>query len=909
MKKFVIIDGHALIHRAFHAMPPLTTKAGEPIGAVYGFTRILFSALEEIKPDYIAVSFDLKGPTFRHESFADYKATRVKAPDELYQQVETVKEIVEKLNIPIYVQQGYEADDVIGTVSKMLDSQKDLETIIVTGDQDAFQLVDKNTKVYTMKRGVSETTIFDEKGVEEKFGIKPKQLVDYKSIAGDSSDNIPGVKGIGDKGAVDLLKEFGTLDKIYEFVGKHGDGGGKMKPRTAKLLLEHKKESYLSQELATIVTDVPIEFDLQKCTVPDFKNPQTVKLFQKYEFKSLLPKVIGQNEPEVTNKKDSARNYILIDNEAEAKKLVSELSKQSEIAVDTETTSEFPVQAELVGISFCFQERTAYYVHCYQNNLLEIFKPVLKNNKIKKFGHNIKYDYIVLLNAGVDMQGIAFDTMLASYLLNPGSRQHNLTRLAIEEFQLPMITWDDLVGKGKDKQSITDIDPKRIAEYAAEDADITFRLQARFSKELAKEAKLQEVFSQIDMPLVKVLADMELNGISIDDKYLKEISKIFRVKIKSLEKNIYKKARRKDFNINSTQQLSHILFEVMKLPTVGIKRTQTGFSTASPELQKIKDKHEIVSLIENYRELTKLKSTYVDSLPKLINKKTNRIHASFNQAVTATGRLSSSDPNMQNIPIRTEEGRKIREAFVATRGNTLLSCDYSQIDLRVLAHIAGDEAMIKAFKSGADIHTQTAATVFEKDAKDISKDERRIAKTVNFGVVYGMSPYGLSQTLSIERKKAKDFIDTYFAKYPKIQDYMEKIVAEARDKEYVETMLGRRRYIPEINSGQYQVTAGAERMAINMPVQGTTSDIIKIAMQKVFEKILLPNKKDIKMLVQVHDELLFEVKSSMVNKYAATIKDLMEKAYQLKVPIKVEAASGPNWNNMSPCVTQKEINL
>ncbi len=986
----IIIDGNALIHRSFHALPPtMRTKAGQMTNAVYGFTMVLLKALREFKPEYVALTLDRKAPTFRHEAYKEYKAKRIKAPDELYEQIPLVKKVAESFTIPIYEKDGYEADDLIGTIVNEIKIhpaaggtkfKNNIENIIVTGDLDTLQLVDEGTKVYTMSHGLSDSVIYDKKAVRGRFGLLPEQMIDYKALRGDPSDNIPGVRGIGEKTAIDLLKGFGTLEKIYEYVEKIHPGKYsakavftriKITDRILNLLIEYKDDAFLSKKLATIEKNAPIKFNLEEARFGQFSREKVVELFSELEFKSLLPRIKElDNRRQTTDdrrQKESEGNkfernkrlfkYQLIDPSAVSAgsprpelgtkapqassgqvkfdSFLAKLKKQKEFVFDVETSSFDPLTTELLGISFCWKEGEAYFVKNqkssrhrrdknqnlrmnlfnYQENnkntnneWLEKMRPIFEDEKIKKIGHNIKYDLRVLQAQGVDAKGIDFDTMIASYLLNPGSRQHNLDAVTFSELGFEKISKEDLLGKGRDKISFSEVPLENLYIYSCEDADFTWRLKKKLVRQL-KEQKLDNLFREIEMPLVSVLAEMENNGVRIDVKMLAKISKETAAKIKKLKIKIKKQAG-VDFNINSTQQLREILFEKLGIPTAEISKTKTGLSTAAEELEKIKSHHPIVNLIQEYRELAKLSSTYIDALPELVNKKTGRLHTSFNQTVTATGRLSSSEPNLQNIPARAELGQKIRKAFIADDGFKLLSLDYSQIELRLAAHMSGDEKMIKAFKRGDDIHTATAMEINGVSAEEVTPVMRREAKAINFGILYGQGPHGLSQTADIPYARAREFIENYFASFPKIKKFVDEAIGNARKKGYAETMFGRRRFLPEINSSVMQVRKAAERMAINMPLQGTAADMIKAAMIKVPQMTREFNpphpplqggqegSNNIRMLLQVHDELLFEARGDKVKEAAEKIKKIMENVLKIKVPIVVDAKVGENWGKM-----------
>jgi DNA polymerase-1 len=909
-RKLIIIDGNAIIHRSFHALPPtMTTKSGQVGNAVYGFTLFLIKAMSDLKPDYIVLTLDKKGPTFRHEEYKEYKAQRVKAPDELYDQIPLVKEIATAFDIPIYDLSSFEADDLIGTISHQVNSG--IKKVIMTGDMDTLQLIDENTQVYTMSRGITDSVLYGAKEVEERYGLKPTQMIDYKALRGDPSDNIPGVKGIGEKTASDLLGQFKTLDKVYEAVDKSDN---KIKPRILELLKEHKKEAYLSQKLATINQKAPIKFDLEAARCQKLNKTKIIALFSELEFKSLVPRLNNLDNylsPETSPTTEApnlftisdkfARDakqfkYRLIDNDSDFKSFLKTLAAQKIFTFDTETNSLDPLSAKLLGISFSFRAGEAYYLNLWQknNDWLEKLAPLFADPKIKKCGHNIKFDFRILTNQGLKIRGIYFDTMIASYLLNPENRQHNLDALTFAELGLEKISHKDLLGEKFTAKDFAAVTPERMATYSGEDADCTNRLVSILEKKLKAE-KLWNLFQDIEVPLIPVLAKMEDTGILLDKKILLGMEKELKVDIAQLEKNIHQLAGEK-FNIKSTKQLKEILYEKLAIDTKGIKKTKTGLSTAAEQLEKLKDAHPIIPLLQDYRELTKLLSTYVEALPELVNPKTKRLHTSFNQTITATGRLSSTDPNLQNIPTKTALGKKIRQAFIAEKGYVLASLDYSQIELRLVAQMSGDRRMLEAFAHNEDIHAITAAAINEVKLNEVTREMRQEAKAVNFGVIYGQGPHGLSQGAGIPYQKAQEFIAKYFATYSGIKKYIATNLEFAKKHGYVETLLGRRRNLPEINSTMVMIQKSAERMAINMPFQGTAADMIKLAMIKIAE--LIENKNDIRMLLQVHDELIFEIKSDQVKKYVGQIKEIMENIIKLKVPIIVDTKVGPNWGEM-----------
>ncbi len=907
-EKFIIIDGNALMHRAWHALPPtMSTKSGQVVNAVYGFTMILLKVLNDLKPDFLAVTFDLAAPTFRHKEYKEYKAQRIKQADELYQQFPIVKKLVKAFDIPIYEKKGFEADDIIATLVKDKSVEK-IQSIIVTGDLDALQLVDENTEVYTMHKGISDTVIYDIEKVKDRFdGLKPNQMVDYKALRGDPSDNIPGVKGIGEKGAINLLKRFETLENIYKNINSE-----EITDRYRNLLTEQKDEALFSKKLSQLVSDVPINFKLQDAKIKDYNIGKIISLFQELQFRSLINKLpktfeklssVRQGSFEFSQEniktisssagQENRFDYNLIKTNTDFKKFISKLKEQKIFALDTETAGLNPLKDALLGISFCWKKGIAYYLPA-KKEWLKIIEPILADEKIKKIGHNIKFDIKSLNTAGLNLSGVYFDTMIASYLVNPGSRQHNLDGLVFSELGYQMQPITDLIGKGKDQISLKEVEVEKVCWYSCEDADFTWRLIKPLKKELEEKNNLG-LLNKIEVPLIPVLAEMEKNGIIIDVKFLEKMGKEVNKDLIQLEKNIHKIAGLK-FNISSPLQLKEILFEKLKISTQGLGHTKTGISTAASELDKLKGTHKIIDLIIKFRELAKLKSTYLDALPKLVDL-SGRIHTSFNQTVTATGRLSSSDPNLQNIPIRTELGQKIRKAFVAPKDFQIISADYSQIELRIIASLANDKKMIESFKKNEDIHTRTAAEINEVPLDKVTKQMRYAAKAINFGVIYGQGPHGLAQGAGISYGQARDFIDRYFEIYNDIFNYLENTKDLARKNGYVETLFGRRRYLPEINSTIQPIKSGAERMAINHPIQGTAADLLKLAMIEI-QKNLADISPKTKMLLQVHDELVFEAPKDEEDKIAKLIKNKMETIYKLRVPIAVEVEAGNSWGDL-----------
>ena len=895
----VLFDGNALIHRAFHALPPLSVrKTGEATGAVFGFTVMVLKILTELKPTHCAVAFDYPAPTFRHKAFDAYKAHRPPAPEELKSQFKRVRQLVDALNIPSIELEGYEADDILGTLSHQA-AEKGIDTIIVTGDMDTLQLVSPKVKVLTPRPGkpFSDTVLYDEAKVVERFGLVPAQVADFKGLKGDPSDNIPGVHGIGEKTAVKLLQQFQSVEGIYQHIAEIDTA------RAKKALTEGEADAHRSKMLATIVINAPVALDLDACGKTAFDRAKLVDLFRELEFNKLME--IGMGECEGQRETQSIDgDYRIVDTIEALDELVSILSNTSSFAFDTETNNIDPLYAGLVGLSFCIDAGKAYYIPVGHrvgkqlplNQVLDKLEPILANPAIAKTAQNGKYDSTVLAEQGINVQNIAFDTMIAAYLL--GEKSLGLKPLAFNRLGVEMTPIASLIGSGVKQKTMEDVDIADAAPYACTDADMTLRLARIFEKEL-KEQGLWKLFNDVEMPLILILREMERAGIALDVKSLSAMSRSLGGCMSEIEMKIYDLAGQQ-FNINSTQQLGVVLFEKLGLP--GGRKTKSGFSTDASVLETLKGVHPIVELLLEYRQLSKLKSTYVDALPALINPKTGRVHTSFNQTGTTTGRLSSSNPNLQNIPIRGELGLQVRKAFIAGEGRVLLSGDYSQIDLRVLAHLSQDPQLLAAFRRGDDIHRATAAQIFGVDSAAVTPEMRRVAKTVNFGVIYGMSGYGLEQATSLSRAEASQFIKLYFEKYKGVAEYIETTKRSARERGYVETLLGRRRYIPDINNSNGQIRASAERMAINMPIQGTAADITKLAM------IMAQNEMDsrglgqqgsgCRMLLQVHDELVFEVPHNALEDMKRLVLEVMPAALKLDVPLTADVKVGANWGEM-----------
>jgi len=886
MKKLFLIDGNSFCYRAFYAIgSSLTTSKGQPTNAVYGFISMLNKILKDHKPDYIAVSFDRKEPTFRHKKFENYKIHRKPMPDELITQMPIIKEVVTAYGIPIFELAGFEADDILATIVKKCRETEGLEIFIATGDKDALQLVDDKTKVYSPHHFKDEF-VYDAGMVKAKFGVEPKEMVELMALMGDASDNIPGVPGIGPKTASSLIAEFSTVNNLMSNIDK-------VKREPVRELLKTNTELvFLSYELATLDSNVPIEFNLRDTRVKDPDRDKLYVLFKDLEFKTLLKEFAPKAEPQIDV------DYELVDADEKFQKLIENLGKTREFAIDFETTNVDPMLAVPVGVSFCWKEKESYYVPLAAiKNALPKLKPVLEDSRIGKIGQNIKYEILILKNQGIDLRGITFDTMVASYLLNPSKANHNLEDIAFEYLDYRMSpTIEELLGKGKAAITMDQVPVDRVSRYCCQDSDITFRLKNILSRQL-EEKSLYDLFCNIELPLAGVLAQIEYSGVAIDVEYLDKMSSQLEKDLARLTKEIYEKAGG-EFNINSPKQLSVVLYERLKLPI--LKKTKTGASTDEEVLQRLAKEHELPKALLEYRQLFKLKSTYIDALPELVNPKTGRVHASFNQTVTATGRLSSSEPNLQNIPVKTEIGRKIRKAFVSSgKKNRILACDYSQVELRILAHISGDEEMINAFKAGRDIHTHTASLIYGIKEDEVDSKMRSSAKTVNFGIIYGMSPYGLSRDLGISVEEASAFIDAYFVRYPKVKTYMQGAIEAAQSNGFVTTLMNRRRWIPEINSPNINMRQFAQRTAINTPIQGSAADLIKIAMINISQAFIKKNMKTA-MILQVHDELVFDMPLSEEKEALPLIKDLMENAIKLKVPVEVSTKVGDNWLDAKP---------
>ena len=898
-QKLFLIDGSALAYRSYFAFiqNPLINSRGENTSAIYGFIRTLFKIFDEEKPDYIAVVFDTSEPTFRHKAYKAYKATREKMPDEMSEQLPILRQVIEALRIPIIEVPGYEADDILATLA-LKAKERGLQVFLVTSDKDLMQLVDSDIKIYNLRRRIDEAEILGPPEVEEKMGVPPEQIRDFLALVGDSSDNIPGVPKVGKKTAQSLLREYRSLDNLLDHLDEVTSNS------VRESLRQNTEQARVSQQLVTLDTNVPIDLDLDQLRLKEPDQQKTLELFTRLEFASLMDRIAGETKIDTTH-------YHTVRDEPQLRALVDKLKQAGHFTFDLETTSQNPMMAEIVGFSFSCKEGEAFYVpvsappegadpyaHLTMQpkqggeiDLREALGPILTDESLAKNAQNAKYDILVLSQYGIRVRGLRFDTMLASYLLNPTGRQHNLDLLALEHLNIKKIPTSELIGKGKKQISMRDVPLNLVARYACEDADVTERLRRLFEPRL-KEAGLWELFQEVEIPLITVLVHMEETGVALDRPYLEAMSRDMEQQLRALEETIYEMAGER-FNINSTQQLARILFEKLKLPTG--RRTKTGYSTDAAVLEKLAKDYELPRKLLEYREISKLKSTYVDALPRLINPRTGRVHTSYNQTVAATGRLSSSDPNLQNIPIRTEIGRQIRRAFIPGKpGWKILDADYSQIELRIMAHLSKDENLIKAFQNGEDVHRATAANVFGVPPDEVTPELRRRAKEINFGIMYGMGVYGLAQRLEITPEEAQTIIQEYFVKYPGVNDFIIRTLNEARQKGYVTTLLNRRRYLPEILSENRRVREFAERTAINTPIQGTAADMIKVAMIRI-DRRLQEEKLQSKMIMQVHDELVFEAPEEELETLRALVAYEMANALKLDVPIKVDIGIGNNW--------------
>ncbi|MBI2471290.1 MAG: DNA polymerase I, partial [Planctomycetes bacterium] len=882
-ERFFILDGHSHCYQAYYAITAkLTTPDGKPANAVYGFTRMLQKLLREHHPEYVVVVFDTKYATHRHNSYAEYKANRKPTPDELQAQIPLIYKVVRAHNIPIYAAKGYEADDVISALVKKL-SDKNVEIIIATSDKDMEQLLSPQVKIFNAKKGV----MIDHESLLKEKGIRPEQVVDVLALSGDASDNVPGIPGIGNKTALELIQKWGSMESVLTNVDQIS---GKKRQENLRLFAEQAR---LSRRLLKLYSDIPIQVNMNACKLNTTENTKLKKLFRGFGFNTLLADMVATAKTEETR-------YQLINTVEKFNDFFEKLKNQKVFAVDLETTNAKPLKAQIVGISFSWQEKEAYYLplmspegtgHLDASAVLPKIRTVAEDENIKKIGQNIKYDLLVLRNNNIHLQGIAFDSMVASYLLNPVKRNHNLDDIAFEYLSYKTITTSELIGSGREQITMDKVDVDKVCQYACQDADVAFRL-ASVMEPLLKKEGLWPLFQSIEIPLIYVLAEMEWNGVALDTNVLKEMSSNLATKLEQLEKEIYTSAGH-EFNIDSPKQLSKILFEKLELPR--LRRTKTGLSTDANVLTALAWRHTLPKLVLEYRQLTKLKNTYVDALPEMINPGTGRVHTSFNQTVTSTGRLSSSEPNLQNIPIRADVGRQIRRAFIPSEEATVfLSADYSQIELRILAHFSEDAALVTAFRQDKDIHSVVASAIYNVPIEGVTSEMRRNAKAVNFGIIYGLSEFGLSRDTGLTLEESREFINAYFSLYHGVKGYRDRVIENAKACGYVQTLFNRKRSIPDIRSEDKKRRNLAERIAINTIIQGTAADLIKVAMNNIHAK-LKQGENEAKLVLQIHDELLFEVKENKLASTRSMIREEMSHAVALNVPIKVNIKTGKNW--------------
>ena len=919
MEKLFLLDAYALIYRAYYALikSPRINSKGFNTSAILGFVNTLEDVLKKENPTHIGIAFDPAGPTFRHEAYPEYKAQREETPEVIRLSVPIIKDIIRAYRIPILEVPGYEADDVIGTLATEA-GKRGITTYMMTPDKDYGQLVGENVFMYRPRHNDKAFEVMGVEEVKNKYAIQsPLQVIDLLGLMGDASDNIPGCPGVGEKTAQKLIAQFGNIENLLA----HTD---QLKGALRTKVEENRKQIEFSRFLATIKTDVPLPLDMDALKRESPDEEELRKILQELEFRTLLERIFkekpketpaatpGQGDlfgfftPETTSEPEKTNlatlhtlncNYQLVDNEEKLSQLLQNIVTQSVLSLDTETTSTDPIRAELVGMSFSYAENQAFYVpvpadRSEAQKIVDRFRPVFENREIMKVGQNIKYDMLVLANYGVQLQGPLFDTMVAHYVLQPELR-HNMDYLAEIYLNYQTIHIEELIGpKGKNQGNMRDLPPASVYEYACEDADVTLKLKNKLEKEL-DENNVRKLFEEIEMPLIPVLAYMERNGVRIDTEALKETSRHFTLRMKQIEEEVYQLAGT-EFNIASPKQVGEVLFDRLKIVEKA-KKTKTGqYVTSEEVLESLRGKHEVVGKILEHRGLKKLLGTYIDALPQLINPETGRIHTSFNQTVTATGRLSSSNPNLQNIPIRNEDGKEIRKAFIPDDGCIFFSADYSQIELRIMAHLSGDPHMIEAFQKGQDIHAATASKIYKVPLEEVTREQRSKAKTANFGIIYGISVFGLAERLNVDRKEAKELIDGYFENYPHVKEYMDESIRIARERGYIETIFKRKRYLPDINSRNAVVRGYAERNAINAPIQGSAADIIKVAMVRIYQRFLKEGIQS-KMILQVHDELNFSVLPEEQEKVKQIVIEEMESAYKMKAPLLADSGWGQNW--------------
>ncbi|MBF7096536.1 DNA polymerase I [Alkalibacter mobilis] len=882
-KRLIIIDGFSLIYRMFYGVRPMATKDGIPTNVVYGLGNLLINILENFKPDYIGVAFDESGPTFRHESYNEYKAGRMLMPEDLEVQIAHVMKMLDLMDIKKISLEGFEADDIIGTISKIC-SENGIEVDILTGDRDAFQLINNKVKVLYTKKGISDVDIFDEDKIISDYGLSPRDLIDVKALMGDKSDNIPGIAGVGEKTAVKLIKEYGDLDGVYENIEE-------IKGKLQEKLINDKENAYLSKHLAEIIREVPLVFELDEYKTLDYGNKEVIDFFNDLECHSIVKRLAGEDKLAEVQKEITDSKIVVINADEDFSRLKEKILVQEKLYV-TYITEKTDI-VNLKAISFYFEDK-CYYIssnHITENVMIKELKEIFESKSLGKYCYDAKDLLTWSLGRNIDFNSLKFDGFLASYLLDPSDSRYGLSEIVSKYFGIEIPSHEEVFGKGKSRKKFTEVDEETVKNYMCTQSSMIPEIFVKLEK-LLEESGMISLFHDIELPLVEVLASFEHEGFTIDQEELDKLDIEFDSILENLTQKIYSLAG-KEFNINSPKQLGEILFDDLKLPV--IKKTKTGYSTDAEVLEKLSDKHPVVESILEYRTVAKLSSTYVKGFKQIINKRTGKIHSTFNQALTSTGRISSSDPNLQNIPIKIEMGKKIRKIFVPSKEtNKLLDADYSQIELRILAHISCDKTLIESFKRGEDIHTRTASEIFNVKLDEVEPRQRMYAKTINFGLIYGKQAYGLSQDLQISRKEAQEYIDRYFGRYPGVEEYMKNIVNEANEKGYVTTIFGRRRFIPEINSRNAMIAKSGERLALNTPIQGSAADIIKIAMINVYGE-LKKRKLKSKLILTVHDELVLDCPIEEIREVRKLVVDKMENAAKLKVPMTVEISEGNNW--------------
>ncbi|MBC8590840.1 DNA polymerase I [Wansuia hejianensis] len=883
-EKLMVIDGSSLLYRAFYALPFLTTKEGVYTNGVYGFLTMLYRIKDEYNPDYLCIAFDKKGPTFRHKEYKDYKGTRESAPSELAQQFPIIREILEIMNIKTIEMDEYEADDIAGTLAK-IGEENSLDVILVTGDKDYLQLATDDSKILLTRRGITELEIFDRSKIKDEYGIEPHEFVDLKGLMGDKSDNIPGVPGIGEKTGLKLIKEFGSMENIYENLDKVK--GKKLKEN----LIEYENTAYLSRTLGKIITNVPLEVTIEQLKVEEPNWDELLSIYEEFEFTTLIDKIPGKN---LTKNEEINQGYKYeILNIEDIDEIISAIKKSKKFAFKFLTEDFNYIESPIIGLGIKLEDKSTYYIDLTKDIdiFVDKFRCIFEDPNIEKIGYNLKTDIVVLLRLKIKLSNFTYDAEIGQYLINPSQNNYSINKLSEEYLNYYGIDEESLLGKGKKQKKFREISEEERANYISFILETIYKIEPMMIEQIQKQ-NMKRLYYEVELPLVEVLANMEFTGFHIDKEELELLGEKYNQEIDTLTKEIYELAEM-EFNINSPKQIGEVLFEKLGLPV--IKRTKTGYSTNVEVLEKLLDQHPIIEKILRYRQIVKLKSTYIDGFMDLINTKTNRIHSSFNQTITTTGRISSTEPNLQNIPTRTEDGRKIRKAFIAEAPDYILvDADYSQIELRVLAHITEDQKMIEAFKNGEDIHTKTASEVFDVPMEKVTSSLRSNAKAVNFGIVYGISDYGLSRDLNITRKEAKEYIDNYLDNYKSIKQFMIDIVETGKEKGYVETLLHRRRYIPELKAKNFNIKSFGERIAMNTPIQGSAADIIKVAMVRVYNE--LKNRKlKSRLILQVHDELIIETHRDEREEVEEMLKDIMENAINLEVPLKVDIQVGDSW--------------